>query len=54
MRSVQQIDKDIEFVKRDIRECKRHGYNTAMAELDLEELLVERRKAQQKEDERPE
>lgn len=45
MRSVQQIEADIEFVKRDIRECKRHGYNTAMAELDLEELIVERRKA---------
>lgn len=45
MRSVQQIEADIEVVKRDIRECKRYGYNTAMAELDLEELIVERRKA---------
>ena len=43
MRTIDDIKRDIEFVKQDIKECKAHGYNTWSAQMDLEELVQELR-----------
>lgn len=43
MRTIEDIKTDIEFVKQDIKECKAHGYNTWVAQMDLEELMQELR-----------
>lgn len=43
MRTLEEVEKDIEFVKRDIAECRKHHYSTATAYKDLRELYAEKR-----------
>lgn len=41
MRTIEQIKTDMEFVRKDIEECKKHGYSTLMAQFDLQDLMME-------------
>lgn len=41
MRTIEQIKADIDFVKKDIEECKAHGYSTLTAQFDLQDLMLE-------------
>ena len=41
MRSIEQIKADIEFVQKDIEECKKRRYSTLIATFDLHDLMAE-------------
>ena len=49
IRTIEDVKKDIEFVKQDLEECKKRGYSTIMARLDLEELTIELRRLEREE-----
>ena len=43
MRTLKEVEADIEFVKRDIAECRKNHYSTVNAYKDLLELYAEKR-----------
>lgn len=43
MRTLKEVEADIEFVKRDIVECRKNHYSTVNAYEDLSELYAEKR-----------
>ena len=43
MRTLKEVEADIEFVKRDIAECRKNHYSTVNAYEDLIELYAEKR-----------
>ena len=43
MRTIKEVEADIEFVKRDIAECRKNHYSTVNAYEDLIELYAEKR-----------
>ena len=43
VRTLKEVETDIEFVKRDIAECRKNHYSTANAYGDLFELYAEKR-----------
>ena len=43
VRTLKEVEADIEFVKRDIAECRKNNYYTANAYEDLLELYAEKR-----------
>lgn len=43
MRTLKEVEADIEFVKRDIAECRKNHYSTVNAYEDLLELYAEKR-----------
>ena len=43
MRTIKEVEADIEFVKRDIAECRKNNYSTDNAYEDLIELYAEKR-----------
>ena len=43
MRPIKEVEADIEFVKRDIAECRKNHYSTVNAYEDLIELYAEKR-----------